>query len=186
MENEEFSVSDLLGKVDSLISQTNLNDVNADSNNQFDELPSGIYYCKCSSSKFGCVKKESSANYGQPMITLGFRVIKGFDTDLNELKGVNNRMIFVNYILSSSDKLISYVSDMMKFESPDGSGEPLLDSETWTNGETMIRALDLLHVEDAELRIWINRTKSKNSDGYWNNLTSLSKGEEKEYPIVEE
>lgn len=156
---------DLLNQLDSLLSNTKLDDVTSDSSG-FEDLKPGYY--------LGEVEKAelTVSKAGNLMVMTRFKIVEdGIDIDKDEniikLKG-KNRVIFKYFSLKDEVAIKRMASDMLKFE--DENCEPLLPKEAFLTTETLEDSLDVI----VGMRIYLQVTESeKNGEkSTWTNLIS--------------
>lgn len=169
-------LKDLFANLDSLLSQTNIEDV-TEENTGYSELPEGYYLCEVVKAEL----KESKSSH-QPMAAFQFKIIENGQTIKNEdepefieLKNTKNRMIFMYYVLKDEGSVKRFVSDMLKFEGEE-EGQPLLGKEYFTNSELLEDALDVL----TGMQIYVCISSSENQNGetsIWKNLISWKRAD---------
>ena len=141
MENEK-DLAKVFGALDSILGQTDLSDVTAESNS-FSELPDGYYLVEVEKAEL----KESKSSH-QPMVAFQMNVVEdGYGVDENsdffKLSKTKGRKIFMYYVLKDSASVRRFVTDMLKFEG-ETPGEPLLGPEYFMTEETFPDALGCL------------------------------------------
>lgn len=169
----------LFNSLDGVLSNTNLDDVTAESNN-FAELPDGYYLSEVEKAEL----KESKSS-GQPMVAFQLKIVEeglAVDKDGNftDLKGTKNRKIFLYYVLKDETAVRRFVTDMLKFEG-ETEGEPILGKDYFTSSELLVDALDIL----IGLRIYVQSSTTENKDGstsVWKNLISWKRAKALELP----
>lgn len=166
--NKEELARSMFGEIDSIISETKLDNVSAEGSG-FDELPCGYFLCEC-------VKAEMRRNKDdKPMVWLNFHTVgTGYQLDdttdewntITDSSGKPLRAgqsLSLFYVLKDANSFKRFVADMLKFEDPEVPNQPLLPKEKWVSAEYMYSALQ--YVEVLKSRIWINRYESENKDG---------------------
>jgi len=133
--------------LDDLLSKSDLSSTTSEGTISSD-LPDGYYLCEVEKAELTSTKAT-----GNPMVKFQYKIVEnglksvvdaqGNDT-LVEAKNTANRKIFLNYVISTEQNLGFFVSDMLKFESPDNPGEPLLTKEYFKNTSLLLDALDIL------------------------------------------
>ena len=175
---------DAMDSLDSLLSETKLDDVSAESNGGFEDLPEGYYLSVLEKAEL-TVSKSS----GAPMVSLTFKVVENGITEVVDEKGYvkkvyieksEGRKIFKHYPFKDSSSVKRFVADMLKFEgeTPD---TPLLEKEYFTTKELLGQALDYL--SSAQPQIFVQVTKSTNKQGQttnWNNLITWNRARQLE------
>lgn len=178
MENKQ-DMTALFKSLDGVLSNTDLSDVTAESNN-FSELPDGYYLCEVKKAEL----KESKSSH-MPMVAFQMTVVEdglGVNEDASffDLKKTKNRQIFLYYVLKDENAVRRFVTDMLKFEG-DKEDEPILGKEYFTNSEVLIDALDIL----VGMRVYVQSSTSKNDDGTssnWKNIISWKRARLLELP----
>lgn len=166
---EQKDLTNVLNSLNNILSNTDLSDVSAESNN-FTELPDGYYLSEVESA----ILTESKSSH-LPMVAMTFKVVEdgrgtNKDGEFFDLKKTKNRKIFMYYVLKDEVAVRRYVADMLKFEG-DVEGQPLLDKECFTNSELLVDALDIL----TGMRVYIQISTTENQDkstSTWKNLIS--------------
>lgn len=171
MENEELK--NVLGNLNSLLENTNLDDVTSESSG-FTEVKDGHYLSEVEKAEL-----TVSKNSGNPQVFLQMKIVDdGYDVVFNDDKttslirneGTKNRKLFIYFPLTSEQNVKRFVTDMLKFEG-DIPGEPLLEKECFTNSELLEDALDIL----VGRRVYIKVSTAKGRDGNnttWKNFVS--------------
>lgn len=164
---------DLLSSIDSVIKDVDLDSVTQDGLGE--ELPTGYFLTEV-------VKTELkfSKSSGSPMACIQLKIVNsGYDYDDKtdeyvQLKGCRNKFIFLYYPFKDGTSFKRFVSDMIKFEG-ETAGEPILPKEAWITAETMQGSLEVL--QEAQLRIWVNRSAITRNDNtsIYNHLLSWKK-----------
>ena len=177
-------INELTKSINELLSQTNFEDVSADSNS-FRELPEGYYLCSVDDAKI-----TESKSSGQPMVAFTFTVAenghsyvadKEGNVEMKEVKNSKNRKIFMYYVLKDTTAVKRFASDMLKFEGEE-VGKPILGKEYFMNAEILSDALAILQ----GLRIYIQVSKSERDDGTsqtWQNLISWKRAKALDLPL---
>lgn len=171
----------LFNTLDGVLSNAKLDDVTAESNNNFSELPDGYYLSEVEKAEI----KESKASH-QPMVALQFKVGEdglAVDKDGNftELKGTKNRKIFMYYVLKDETAVRRFAADMLKFEG-EVEGEPLLPKEAFTTSELLVEALDALVGMCIYIQSSTTENKSDGTTSVWKNLISWKRAKTLELP----
>lgn len=172
MENEELK--NILGNLDKLLSNTDLEDVTSESSG-YSEVKDGHYLCEVEKAEL-----TVSKNSGNPQVAFQMKIVDdGYDMDFSDESieptlvrntGTKNRKLFIYFPLVTEQNVKRFVTDMLKFEG-DTPGEPLLEKECFTNSELLEDALDIL----IGRRIYIKVSTSKGRDGKdvtWKNFIS--------------
>lgn len=184
-EETKVITQELTNAVNNLLSSVNLDDVTAENNQNFEDLPEGYYLCEVVSAKL-TVSKSS----GEPMVAFKFKTCEQGrnlvvddstgNTHFEEIKGTENRQFNIYYVLKDEKSLKRFVGDMLKFEG-EVEGEPLLGKEYFTNSELLVDALDIL----VGMRLYIQISISENKDGTtsrWQNPISWKRAAKLELP----
>lgn len=167
-------INDLLNKID-------LNEIDSESNNSYDELPDGYYLSQVEKAQL-----TESKSSGQPMVSFQFKVEEnGYNlndegTALIQLDKTKNRKIFVYYVLKDEKSIKKFISDMLKFEG-DEEGNPLLDKDYFTNADLIQDALDVLIGMNIYIQISTNEYNGQKSS--WKNLISWKRAKSLELPV---
>lgn len=167
---------DAMDSLDSLLSETKLDDVSAESNGGFEDLPEGYYLSVLEKAEL-TISKSS----GSPMVSLTFKVVEDGVTEVVDEKGYvkkdyiknsKGRKLFKHYPFKDSSSVKRFVADMLKFEGSEPD-TPILEKECFTTKELLGEALDVL--SSVQPQIFIQVQKSTNKQGQttnWNNLIS--------------
>lgn len=168
-------------ELNKIIQGSKLDDVTAESNNQFTDLPDGYYL-----SEVEKVDLKETKETHNPMITLQFNVVEDAvqiddsGSQFLTIPKTKGRKIFLNFVIKDEKSYKRFVSDMLKFEN--GEGEPILDKSYFTvDEETMMQALEAL----IGFNIYIHLSTSETSDGnknQWKNLISWKRAIDLELP----
>ena len=163
----DFNLDDLLGG-------TNLEKVTADGAG-FSELTPGYYLCEVEKAELTTNKE------GYPMAKFTLKVAANglaeqLDEDGNPVVDENDnpiietvenskdRKIFKNFTLKDSESVKRFVSDMLKFQSPENPGESCFDRDMFKSTEGIIDALNA----SVALTIFVKGTAGKPSKDYPN------------------
>lgn len=176
-------MKEVFNKLDSLLSNVDLSDVNAESTG-FASLPDGYYLCEVDKAEL----KESKTSH-EPMVSFQFNVIEdGKDVKIEDdgsvtltaIAKTKGRKVFVHYVLKDESSIRRFAADMMKFEG-EAVGEPLLPKEAFMTSETLLDALDVL----TGMRIYVcaSTTEKDGVKSQWNNLISWKRAAALELPI---
>lgn len=165
----ERDLTKVFDTLDSILGQTDLTDVTAESNN-FAELPDGYYLVEVEKAEL----KESKSSK-QPMVAFQMNVIEdgiGIENDGSfcDLKKTKGRKIFMYYVLKDDSSVRRFVTDMLKFEGEE-KDKPILEKDYFINSQTLIDALDIL----VGMRIYCQSSTTVNKDdttSNWKNLIS--------------
>lgn len=182
MENKE-ELEKVLGTLDGLLQQTNLEDVTSESAG-FEELPDGYYLCEVEKANL-----TTSKSSGQPMVAFQFKVnddgynaeLNGEEVNITRIAKTKNRKVFIYYTLKDETSVKRFVTDMLKFEG-ENVGESLLGKEYFTNSQLLEDALDVL----IGMKIYIKINTNEKDDGStstWRNLISWKRAAALELPV---
>ena len=174
MENQNEELQLIFGSLDSLLGNTNLEDVTSESGAGFGDLPEGYYLSEVEKAEIKISKTSK-----QPMIAFQFKVVENgkfvdSEGDLSEIKNSKNRKIFMYYSLKDESSIKRFVSDMLKFEGEE-KNKPILEKEYFTNSTLLADALDIL----IGMRIYIHLSVNENGEpgSMWKNLVSWKRAE---------
>lgn len=173
-------MTNLFNSLNNVLSNTDLTDVTADSNN-FQDLPDGYYLAEVEKAEL----KESKSTH-QPMVAFQFKTVDdglGISNDGSYIKltKTKNRKVFIYYVLKDESFVKRFATDMLKFEGEE-KGKPILDKEYFTTAEVLVDALDILIGH----RVYIQSSTTENDDGStsnWKNLISWKRAEALELPL---
>lgn len=152
--------------LDNVLSNVNLENVSADNNGGFDELPEGWYLAEIEKAEL-TVSKSS----GNPMVSMTLKIVEDgqlaiFDSNnsctLTQLSGTKNRKMFKHFVLSTDRQIKSFISDMLKIE--DSDGQPLLDKDCFASSELISDTLDAI----IGMRIYVEARLSNNKQMWYN------------------
>jgi hypothetical protein len=146
--------------VNDVLKHTKVNDVTADSSEQYGSLPDGYYYVELKEAEL-----MISKNTQQPMVKWVFKNVEEGITinendELQRLRNTNNKNQYVYHSLKDSTAAERFISDALKFEG-DKPGQPFLEKEYFTTAETLYDALQLLVGQ----RLWLHVDTTENKDG---------------------
>ncbi len=182
---EEFDK--IFDQLDSVLSDTNFDDVTAESTG-YDEIPDGYYLCEVTSSEI-----KASKTSGLPMAAFQLTIVEnGMSVEqnesgaitMNEITRTKGRKLFRNYVLKDSASVKRFAADMLKFEK-NGDGIPYLPKEAFMNHETLEDALSVL----IGMRIYTQQSTStkmvdgKEVESKWVNLISWKRAKQLELPM---
>ena len=182
--NKVELTKDLSNAVDKLLSNVDLSDVSANSND-FESLPEGYYLCEVEKANL-----TTSKSSGQPMVAFTFKITENGhtlavnengDATMVDVSHSKNRKIFVYYPLKNEASLKRFVKDMLKFEG-EKEGEPILTKEYFVTSELLCDALDVL----TGMRIYVQVSVTINKDetkSTWQNLISWERAKKLELPL---
>ena len=168
-------------QIDEILGKINLEDIDADSNDRYEDLPEGYYLCEVEEATLA----ESQSSH-QPMVSFQFKVTEnGYTlneegTSLIEIDKTKNRKIFAYYVLKDERSVKRFISDMLKFEG-EVEGEPLLDKEYFTNSELINDALDVL--KGSRIYVQVSLTEYNGKASSWKNLISWKRAKSLELPL---
>lgn len=167
------NLKDLYKNVNDILSEVNVEKIDPNANDY--SLPDGYYLCEVVKMEVCESKKNNLQIKGQFKSVQNALMVKlneDGDSELEEVNGTTNRMIFKYWPLTDRKSVESMIKDMLKFEG-DEEGEPLLTSEYFSNMEILEDALDVLE----ESRVWIQlSTKVKDGESsQWANLISWTR-----------
>lgn len=183
MAMDENALKNMQSTLDSLLKQSNLEDVTTESTG-FEQLPDGYYLSEVEKAELKLSKTSK-----MPMAALQFRVVDdGVDAEidsvgnvhLKELKKTKGRKIFLYWVLKDESSVKRFVSDMLKFEG-EVAGESLLPKEAFTTSATLEDALSCLE----GMRIYTHVSTSEKDDGSsqtWTNMISWKRAAALELP----
>lgn len=164
---------DAMNSLDTLLSETKLDEVSAENAGGFEELPEGYYLSVLEKAEL-TISKSS----GAPMVALTLKVVEDGITEQVDERGYTkkvyiehtaNRKIFKYYVFKDQTSIKRFVADMLKFESePD---TPILGKDYFTNKEFLNEALTVL--QELQPQVFIQITKSTNKQGQTSNWSNL-------------
>ena len=133
----------LSSTLDSLFSQIDVDNITADTNTRFANLPDGYYLCEVSKAEL----RETKTN--KPMYSFQFKVfedghkhvVSDGNPEFESIPNTKNRVIFKNYVISKKEDLEGFISDMLKFEV---DGEQMLEKSYFTSTSGTLDALDVI------------------------------------------
>lgn len=166
-------LSNVFATINKTLKDVKVDDVTADSSEQFASLPDGYYYTEVNTSKV-----TVSKNTGAPMVAWVLTNVENGltlneDDELEYINNTKNKKHFMYSSLKDARSIERFVSDALKFEG-DTPGVPYLDKEYFTTAETMNDALGLLEGR----RIWLHVSTTENQDGSsstWTNFVSFKR-----------
>lgn len=146
--------------VNDVLKNTKVNDITAESSEQYGALPDGYYYTELESAELAISK-----NSQQPQVKWVFKnVEEGIMIDENDnlqrIRNTKNKKQYVYHSLKDSGTAERFISDALKFEG-DTPGQPFLEKEYFTTAETLYDALQLLVGQ----RLWLHIDTTENKDG---------------------
>ena len=167
MANEK-DLTSVFAALDELLAETDISDINSESNPNFTTLPDGYYLSEVTSAKF----RESSK--GDPQVQLILKTVENGITIDNRGKLVDipktvNQSYAKYYTFKDDPKTLrQFVADMLKFEETEGV--PILPKEAFTTAATISDALEIL----VGMRIYLQMTTSNSGkdESHWGNLVS--------------
>ncbi len=127
MSNFDFS------RLNGIIAETNIDDVNAESSERAPKLPDGVYLCEVVEAVF-----ETSKSSGNDQLKMTLKTVEDGTTVNSDSYGqpvravaekTANRIIYKYYPLTNNDQYKRMCSDLCKFEDPSNPGVPFVQKE---------------------------------------------------------
>lgn len=166
-------LSDVFATINKTLKDVKVEDVTANSTEQFASLPDGYYYTEVDSAKITVSKSTGLPMVAWVMTNIEDGLTLNKDDELDYIRNTKNKKHFMYSLLKDAKAIERFVSDALKFEGEE-PGVPFLDKEYFTTAETMNDALGLLEGR----RIWLHVSTSENQDGSsstWTNFVSFKR-----------
>ncbi len=167
------NMSDIFDAVNAVLDKVNVNDVTAESSEQFTSLPDGYYYTEVESAELTLSKNTKQPQVKWVMKNIEDGITMDDDDKLHYIRGSKNKKHFTYSSLKDERNVENFISDALKFEG-EVKGKPYLEREYFTTAETLSDALELLIGK----RIWLHVETTEKDDGTtstWTRFVSFAR-----------